>query len=95
MKKLFCSQPKLLICIELKIAEALGVCGVFAILYGIGLAINPIFMELEDHAPWWVMTLQGGLVAIAPILLFIFFKAIYDIIKANWAWAGKIKRGEK
>lgn len=99
IKNLFCSQPKLLICIELKIAEILGVCGIVGILYLIGYFVVGLkffsYMNL-----WYEMIITGLICLIALAILFAILFAIcggiYEVIKANWNWADRLskKRGE-
>ena len=94
MKKLFCSQPTLLICIELKLAEILGVCGIVGILYGFGLCIDSIFFSRIHE--WYIIVLKGlWLLCVIGfgfgVGYWIAF-GIYHAIKANWAWAERISK---
>jgi hypothetical protein len=88
MKKLFCSQPKLLIVIELKLAEILGVCGIVAILYGFG-CIMTYVLGIDRAMTNPVVMICKGVIFVGG--LFVLF-GIYHAIKANWAWAGRIAK---
>ena len=91
MKKLFCSQPKLLICIELKLAEILGVCGIIGILYLIGYSV--VGLKFFSHMNlWYEMIITGLLCLVALFMLFSLCVGIYQVIKANWAWAERISK---
>ncbi|HDY67624.1 MAG TPA: hypothetical protein ENH85_07525 [Candidatus Scalindua sp.] len=90
MKKLFCSQPKLLICIELKLAEILGVCGIVGILYGFGIIFNPIFFPYRNTTP--SIFFSGFIVIWCMAILFMIGVGIYHAIKANWAWADRLSK---
>ena len=94
MKKLFCRQPKLLICIELKLAEILGVCGIVGIICGIEaiLVYLKVFHNVDKFNDWvgcWFLTL------IVMGFTFAIGCGIYHAIKANWAWAERLKNKHK
>ncbi|KKM07771.1 hypothetical protein LCGC14_1730530 [marine sediment metagenome] len=93
MKKLFCRQPKLLIVIELKLAEILGVCVIVGILYGSGLALNSVWYRGID-TKLEIFT-KGILVYLCISVLYLISFGIYHAIKANWAWAERLKNKHK
>ncbi len=89
---------KILIFIGLKIAEILGVCGIVGILYGIGLFAIYLNIPLT-HKNWVEIALIGfvcvfGLPAII-LLPYGIGHIIYDVIKANWAWADRITKKKR
>ncbi len=92
MKKLFCRQPKLLIVIELKLAEILGVCAIPTILYGMGIIVDPIiFWEFRETS--LIRTVFSGYIGCLVIALFVLLCfGIYHAIKANWAWASRLSK---
>ncbi|KKL83324.1 hypothetical protein LCGC14_1975940 [marine sediment metagenome] len=96
MKKLFCSQPKLLICIELKLAEILGVCGFAGIAYGLGWFITNIIGFSPKDSNVALLIVKGFCVGGGGLaLIYLTGFGIYCAIKANWQWADRIKRGKK
>ena len=95
MKKLFYRQPKLLICIELKLAEILGVCGIVVIMYGMGYFVTRI-MGVAAHMDLWYEIIAMGFLPLSMLLgIFMLSIGIYEIIKANWAWAERLKNKHK
>ncbi|KKM60013.1 hypothetical protein LCGC14_1546090 [marine sediment metagenome] len=83
---------KILIFIGLKLAEILGVCGIVGILYGIGIITDPIiFWDFEETS--LVRTLSAGFIGIVIIIgLSLTAFGIYCVIKANWAWAERLRK---
>ena len=94
MKKLFCRQPKLLIVIELKLAEILGVCGIVGILYGIDLFLTPTVFPMTKEW-YWLITKGIGYLATGVVGFSIGYGMsfiIHQLIVANWAWAERLKK---
>ncbi len=94
MKKLFCSQSRLLICIELKLAEILGVCVILGIFYLIGYSV--VGLKFFSHMNlWYEMIISGLMCFLVLFLLFLIWIGIYSAIKANWAWAERISKNRQ
>ena len=91
MRKLFCRQPKLLICIELKLAEILGVCGILGIFYGFGILVDPLIFPGFDPqlGRLWF---SGFIGCVIIAVIFLICCGIYHAIKANWQWAERISK---
>lgn len=85
-------MKKILIFIGLKLAEALGICGIVGILYGMGYFVTRV-MGWATHMDLWYETIVMGVIPL--LMLFGIFAVgflIYEVIKANWAWADRISK---
>ena len=78
---------KIMIFIGLKLAEILSVCGIGYF------TVNVIGIKPEDCDNNWVNYPLMGVFSLAALLfIFVIYVGIYHAIKANWAWAERLRK---
>ena len=83
---------KILIFIGLKLAEILGVCGIVGILYGIGCLITCV-IGFDPEMNHWAILILKGFISLSLLIGIVFIVySIYEAIKANWAWAERLRK---
>jgi hypothetical protein len=84
-------MKKILIFIGLKLAEILGVCGIAATLYGLGMFTDS-FLFPGFHISILRTFFSGFIGLIAIVVIIGICLCIYHAIKANWNWADRIAK---